>query len=70
MKTEQLRTIIENAFENIEEVSPETKGEIREAVEETLNALDKGRLRIAEKTGAPDNYGWVVHQWLKKAILL
>ena len=70
METEQLRTIIENAFESIEEVTPATKGEIREAVYETLNALDGGRLRIAEKTGADDNYGWVVHQWLKKAVLL
>lgn len=70
METEKLRIIIENAFENIKEVTPETTGELREAVNEALNALDKGRLRIAEKTGSPDNYGWVVHQWLKKAVLL
>lgn len=70
METEQLRTIIENAFENIGEVTPATTGELREAVDEALDALDKGHLRIAEKTGTPDNYGWVVHQWLKKAILL
>ena len=70
MEIEQLRTTIENAFENIEEITPATTGEIREAVEEALNALDNGRLRIADKTNTPDNYGWVVHQWLKKAVLI
>ena len=70
MEIEQLRTTIENAFENIEEITPATMGEIREAVGEALNALDSGRLRIADKTNTPDNYGWVVHQWLKKAVLI
>lgn len=70
MEIEQLRTTIENAFENIEEITPATTGEIRKAVDEALNALDSGRLRIADKTNTPDNYGWVVHQWLKKAVLI
>src|SRR5690606_17084729 len=30
------------------------------------DALDRGRLRVAEKTGGE----WVVHQWVKKAVLL
>ena len=70
METEQLRATIENAFERIEEISPATKGETREAVEAALEALDNGTLRIAEKTGSQENHGWQVHQWLKKAILL
>src|SRR6185295_14514700 len=41
-------------------------GVVRDAVEEVLDLLDRGELRIAEKQDG----GWVVHQWLKKAILL
>ena len=36
------------------------------AVEATLDELDAGRLRVAE----PGPHGWIVHQWLKKAVLL
>ena len=70
METEQMRGIVERAFADIEQVSPATKGEVREAVETALDGLDRGALRIAEKTGGAENHGWHVHQWLKKAILL
>jgi 2,3,4,5-tetrahydropyridine-2-carboxylate N-succinyltransferase len=43
-----------------------TKGPVREAVEHVLDALDKGDVRVAEKHDGE----WVVHQWLKKAVLL
>jgi 2,3,4,5-tetrahydropyridine-2-carboxylate N-succinyltransferase len=36
------------------------------AVEETIAALDRGELRVAEKQDGE----WVVHEWVKKAILL
>ena len=39
---------------------------MRDAVEEALDLLDKGEARVAEKIDGQ----WVVHQWLKKAILL
>ena len=62
-----LETIINNAFENRTEISPLTASdEIRSAVAETLNLLDKGHLRVAEKI----NGDWITHQWLKKAVLL
>jgi 2,3,4,5-tetrahydropyridine-2-carboxylate N-succinyltransferase len=48
------------------EISPATQGEIRQAVETTLNQLDSGTLRVAEKTGS----GWQVNEWVKKAVLL
>jgi 2,3,4,5-tetrahydropyridine-2-carboxylate N-succinyltransferase len=35
-------------------------------VEAALDALDNGRLRVAEKIDGK----WVVHEWLKKAVLL
>src|SRR5258708_18353260 len=66
MATEKLSTIIEAAWDARETLSPSTRGSVREAVEEVLDALDSGRVRVAEKFGDE----WVVHQWLKKAVLL
>jgi 2,3,4,5-tetrahydropyridine-2-carboxylate N-succinyltransferase len=66
MSHAQLQSVIETAFDNRADVTAATKGEVRDAVETALNLLDSGTLRVASKeTGA-----WVVHQWLKKAVLL
>ena len=62
-----LETVIEAAWEARETISPATKGEARDAIEATLNALDGGALRVAER-GADGN--WLVKQWAKKAVLL
>ena len=62
----ELKQIIEEAFENRNEINFNTKGKIRESVEETLNQLDVGNIRVCEKI----NNDWVVNQWIKKAILL
>ena len=59
--------MIEKAFDNISDVSINTKGEIRDAVDETLNLLDSGKLRVAEPSGSGK---WRVNQWSKKAVLL
>ena len=61
-----LENTINKAFDNKETVNQETQGEIREAVDKTLNRLDKGLIRVCEKI----NGNWVVNQWIKKAILL
>ena len=61
-----IETAIDAAWEARETISPATKGEVRDAVEATLEALDKGVLRVAEKRGA----NWHVNQWAKKAVLL
>jgi 2,3,4,5-tetrahydropyridine-2-carboxylate N-succinyltransferase len=66
MTYDHLKTFIDSAFEHAAEITPETKGVVRDAVEEVLGLLDKGELRIAEKQGG----AWIVNQWLKKAILL
>ncbi len=66
MKKEMLKTIIEEGWEKRNDISPATKGQLRDAVTETLEALDKGELRVAEKAAQ----GWVVNQWAKKAVLL
>jgi 2,3,4,5-tetrahydropyridine-2-carboxylate N-succinyltransferase len=63
----QLENIINEAFEQRANITPaNVSAEIRNAVTETLNLLDKGTLRVAEKI----NGDWVTHQWLKKAVLL
>jgi 2,3,4,5-tetrahydropyridine-2-carboxylate N-succinyltransferase len=66
MTHDHLKTFIDSAYEHAVEITPETKGVVRDAVDEVLNLLDRGELRVAEKR---DGY-WIVHQWLKKAILL
>ena len=58
---------IEAAWSVRDTISPSTTGKVRDAIEETLEALDKGNLRVAEKTN--DN-AWQVNQWAKKAVLL
>ena len=66
MSHAQLETIINAAWERRTELSPATKGEVAEAVSESIRLLDSGTLRAATKEAD----GWVTHQWLKKAVLL
>ena len=61
-----LAKTIDDAFEARNDVSPATKGPVREAVDEALDLLDRGEKRVAEK----ENGKWRVNQWLKKAVLL
>jgi 2,3,4,5-tetrahydropyridine-2-carboxylate N-succinyltransferase len=61
-----LKATIERAWEERDAIGVVTKGEVRQAVDAALVALDSGESRIAEKTGDD----WTVHQWLKKAVLL
>lgn len=67
MSNAQLEAAIEAAWENRDQITPATTGETREAIEDTLNALDSGSLRVAEKM---ENGDWHVNQWAKKAVLL
>jgi 2,3,4,5-tetrahydropyridine-2,6-dicarboxylate N-succinyltransferase len=57
---------IERGWDDRENLGPTTRGVVRDAVEHALEALDTGRLRVAEKVQGE----WHVHQWLKKAVLL
>jgi len=66
MTHEHLKSFIESAYEHASDINAKTKGVVRDAVEETLDLLDKGEARVAEKIDGQ----WVVNQWLKKAILL
>jgi 2,3,4,5-tetrahydropyridine-2,6-dicarboxylate N-succinyltransferase len=67
----RLQTLIEKAFEDRAKITPSTKGDARDAVEEALDLLDRGKARVAEKLpGASGPNSWKVNQWLKKAVLL
>jgi 2,3,4,5-tetrahydropyridine-2-carboxylate N-succinyltransferase len=61
-----LQPVIDRGWDERDLISAATKGEVRQAVDAAIAALDSGQARIAEKSGGE----WTVHQWLKKAVLL
>src|SRR5947209_4656527 len=63
---QQLQAVIDRAWDERDSVGPQTKGEVRQAVDAAIAALDSGEARIAEQAQGE----WVVNQWLKKAVLL
>lgn len=65
--SDDLKSVIEAAWEARDGVNTSTQGQVREAVEETLNRLDAGTLRVASRG---DDGVWTTHQWAKQAILL
>ena len=67
MSNAQLETAIELAWEGRDAITPDTTGQTRDAIEDTLAALDSGTLRVAERL---ENGDWHVNQWAKKAVLL
>ena len=66
MDTNNHEAVVNAAWENIDNINPNTQGPTREFVAETLDLLDSGELRVAEKIDGE----WIVHQWAKKAVLL
>jgi len=64
--SDAIEAIINTAWLERESIGPSTRGETRQAVDAAISALDNGGARIAEKVDGQ----WVVHQWLKKAVLL
>jgi 2,3,4,5-tetrahydropyridine-2,6-dicarboxylate N-succinyltransferase len=61
------QNIIDMAWEQRAALTPTNAPTVLEAVQHTIGELDAGRLRVAERRGVGD---WVVHQWVKKAVLL
>ena len=62
-----LEKAVDAAFEARDGVNSSTRGEVRESVETTLDLLDKGQIRVAERQADGQ---WRVNQWMKKAVLL
>ena len=67
MENKELEKVIETSWESRDEINEKTVGKTKEAVEQTLNLLGNGTLRVAEKKGSGE---WAVNQWTKKAVLL
>ena len=67
MENKELENVIETSWESRDEINEKTVGKTKEAVEQTLNLLGNGTLRVAEKMASGE---WVVNQWTKKAVLL
>lgn len=66
---EQLKQRIESAWEQRAGITPDqAPAGLRDAVEECLDGLETGALRVAEPLGPAGE--WQVKQWLKKAVLL
>jgi len=62
-----IATIIVDAFEHRADITPRTvETRVLDAVSEAINQLDRGQVRVAEKRDG----GWVVNEWVKKAVLL
>ena len=65
---QELQQVIEDAFERRADITPRNAdAKLKDAVMSVIDMLDKGQLRVAERT---DGQNWITHQWLKKAVLL
>ena len=62
----ELENTINQAWEVRDTISKDSDSKIITAIENTIESLDQGKIRVSEKKG--DN--WIVHEWIKKAILL
>lgn len=59
----ELKQIIENAWEDRSMLK---ESEVQSSIREVIEKLDKGAIRVAEPSGD----GWVVNEWVKKAVIL
>jgi 2,3,4,5-tetrahydropyridine-2,6-dicarboxylate N-succinyltransferase len=65
---QDLQKTIEDAFERRADITPRNAdAKLKDAVMSVIDMLDKGQLRVAERT---DGQNWTTHQWIKKAVLL
>jgi len=64
---EQIRSTVEAAYEARAQLKPgNAPAETRAAIDRAIELLNEGQLRVAQ----PENGGWRVNEWLKKAVLL
>jgi len=66
MNTSSFEKIIDEAWSNKNQVNSSSDKRLLNAISETIELLDSGKVRVAEKK----NNQWHVNQWIKKAILL
>ena len=61
-----IEKIINDAWENKDQVNPNSDQSLKDTINQVISDLDSGKSRVAEKI----NNEWVVNQWIKQAILL
>jgi 2,3,4,5-tetrahydropyridine-2-carboxylate N-succinyltransferase len=66
MSLDKFEKIINDSFDNKEKINVDSDASIVKAINETIELVDQGKIRVAEKKGNK----WIVNQWIKKAILL
>ena len=66
MMLDKFEKIINEAFDIKEKISASSDKSVVDAIKQTIELTDQGKIRVAEKK----NGTWVVNQWVKKAILL
>lgn len=59
-------TLVHQAWEHRDQLSPLSQSDEVWAIQSTLNDLDTGNLRVADKVDGV----WQTHEWIKKAVLL
>ena len=62
----EFENIINTAWENKDSINGQSDKSILDAINQTIELVDSGELRVAKKNGNE----WVVNQWVKKAIML
>ena len=63
---DELKSVIEKAFDDIANINPDNCGDLTRVIDEVMNLINTGQLRVSEKV----NNEWITNQWVKKAVLL
>jgi 2,3,4,5-tetrahydropyridine-2-carboxylate N-succinyltransferase len=66
MNLNELEKIINESFDNKDKINTNSEKIVIDAINETIELTDQGKIRVAEKK----NSFWKINQWIKKAILL
>ena len=66
MDLKSFEKIINEAWENKSQVNSKSNKKLLKTINQTIELLDSGKIRVAEKK----NSSWITNQWVKKAILL
>ena len=66
MNTNSFEKIINEGWENKSQVNSKSNKKLLKTINQTIELLDSGKIRVAEKK----NSSWITNQWVKKAILL
>ena len=62
----EFENIINTAWDIRDSINGQSEKSILDAINQTIELVDKGELRVAKKNGDE----WIVNQWVKKAIML